>query len=84
MVDRVRGGRRSWEIAAAMERYFRSQDSWYATAAPRGGASPSAAPLLRVSDVDRARRLPSAHVAAFERMQVGTSHLRRQFHYSRP
>ena len=71
MVDAVHGGRRAWEIAAAMERYFRSQDSWYASARPRGGAPASAAqPMLRLSDLDRARRAPGAHVAAFERMQV--------------
>ena len=70
-VNGSHGGRRAWEIAAAMERYFRSQDSWYATAGPRGGvSSQTAVPVLRLSDLDRARGAPDMRAAAFERVQA--------------
>ena len=71
-VNGAHDGRRAWEIAAAMERYFRSQDSWYASAGPRGSGAPASAvvPMLRLSDLDRARRAPDARAAAFERVQA--------------
>jgi len=54
-----------------MERYFRSQDSWCASAGPRGGASAqSVVPMLRLSDLDRARGAPELRAAAFERVQA--------------
>ncbi len=70
-VNGAHGGRRAWETAAAMERYFRSQDSWYASVGPRGGsASQAVVPMLRLSDLDRAQRAPDTRAAAFERVQA--------------
>ena len=63
-----------------MERYFRSQDSWYASAGPRGGASAlTSVPVLRLSDLDRARQAPGARAAAFERVQASALVLLRFF-----